>query len=91
MKNNISYAEYVNEIKKKIVDKVDANGGKLRFLRELNGYIDTIEVRKENDLYVVDAVMEHMVMLDSFLDSPFNLCCRYYSYPSYEDFAKLEI
>ena len=62
MKNNISYAEYVNKIKKKIVDKVDANGGKLRFLRELNGYIDTIEVRKENDLYVVDAVMEHMVM-----------------------------
>lgn len=44
MKKNISYAEYVNEIKKKIVDKVDANGGKLRFLRELNGYIDTIEV-----------------------------------------------
>ena len=64
MKNNISYAEYVNKIKKKIVDKVDANGGKLRFLRELNGYIDTIEVRKENDLYVVDAVMEHMVMLE---------------------------
>lgn len=91
MENNISYAEYVNKIKKKIVDKVDANGGKLRFLRELNGYIDTIEVRKENDLYVVDAVMEHMVMLDSFLDSPFNICCRYYSYLSCEDFAKLEI
>ena len=91
MKNNISYAEYVSKIKKKIIDKVDANGGKLRLLRELNGYIDTIEVRKENDLYVVDAVMEHTVMLDSFLDSPFNLCCRYYSYPSHEDFVSLEI
>lgn len=78
-------------LRKRLLIKLTQNGGKLRFLRELNGYIDTIEVRKENDLYVVDAVMEHMVMLDSFLDSPFNLCCRYYSYPSYEDFASLEI